>query len=195
MGFEMFKGVRTGFFLMPDRSRTKTHLEINGRAYCRQKPFQEGTEFKECSGSPKLKIVDCLRCIKRYVMAALEGETFRTEQSKITPCKCGTIRRSGQRYCLGCHSAHMREWRKTHFLSKEARRKDNVRSLAAYALKTGKIKKKPCETAGCNRIDVVMHHPDYSRPLYVKFHCEPHHLIIEKEIRNGKRTDTTISAF
>lgn len=43
----------------------------------------------------------------------------------------------------------------------------------AWALKTGKLTKQPCEV--CGAIDSEAHHDDYSKPLDVRWLCSPHH--------------------
>ena len=70
------------------------------------------------------------------------------------------------------HAAHMREWRKTHPMSEEQRRKDRARSYAKVYLRRGLITKQDCEVCGG---PAQMHHPDYDRPLDVLWVCEKHH--------------------
>lgn len=48
-----------------------------------------------------------------------------------------------------------------------------ARSKTMYAVKTGKLKRLPCEV--CGEIKVDAHHPDYSKPLEVKWLCRAHH--------------------
>ncbi len=43
-----------------------------------------------------------------------------------------------------------------------------------YALRSGKLTKKPC--AICGKIKVEGHHPDHSKPLEAVFLCKRHHL-------------------
>jgi hypothetical protein len=80
----------------------------------------------------------------------------------------------GLKYCLACHAAQMREWRKTHPLTPEQRIKMVARSYAHVYLKRGKLERKPCER--CGSPDSQMHHPDYSQPLWVEWLCRNHHL-------------------
>ena len=58
-------------------------------------------------------------------------------------------------------------------------RKNNPEKWAAHAavrnaLKTGRLKKSPCEVCG-NEKSVVAHHHDYSKPLDVIWLCHFHH--------------------
>lgn len=54
--------------------------------------------------------------------------------------------------------------------------KYRARRAAAYAIETGKLKKKPCVLCGAKKVEA--HHPDYSQPLYVLFLCVRHHTSI-----------------
>lgn len=82
------------------------------------------------------------------------------------------------RYCRSCHAEYMREWRKTHPLSKDQRRRDNARSYAGIYLKRGKLTRQPCEV--CNA-KAQMHHDDYDRPLDVRWLCLEHHLALHAQ--------------
>lgn len=68
----------------------------------------------------------------------------------------------------------MRDWRKTHPLNAEQRRRDIARSYAGVYLRRGKIKRCPCEV--CGSTDAQMHHDDYSKPLEVRWLCRKCHL-------------------
>jgi len=81
--------------------------------------------------------------------------------------------RRGQQYCKPCHAAYMREWRKTHPLTPEQRRRSNARAYANVYLRRGRLKRRPCEVCGRR---AEMHHEDYSRPLDVRWRCRRHHL-------------------
>lgn len=69
-------------------------------------------------------------------------------------------------------AAWMRQWRKTHPMNAEERRKDNVRSYAGVYKRRGKLIPQPCR---CGSTKVEMHHPDYSKPLMVEWLCRPCH--------------------
>lgn len=68
----------------------------------------------------------------------------------------------------------MREWRKTHPLTEEARIKDNARSYANVYQRRGLLIPRPCQKCGEKKVE--KHHPDYSEPLTVMWLCRPHHL-------------------
>lgn len=89
--------------------------------------------------------------------------------------KCGGEHsRQGQRYCVSCHNAYMREWRKTHPLNAEQRFKDTARSYANTYKKRGLIEREPC--ASCKSDESQMHHPDYAYPAAVMWLCRPCHM-------------------
>jgi len=54
---------------------------------------------------------------------------------------------------------------------------ERAHRLVKRALELGRLVKSPCEV--CNSPDVQAHHPDYTRPLYVRWLCLPHHRIME----------------
>jgi hypothetical protein len=68
----------------------------------------------------------------------------------------------------------MREWRKTHPLNAEQRRKDAARSHANLAKRRGQIVPESC--VDCGAADAEMHHEDYDRHLDVTWLCRPCHL-------------------
>lgn len=99
---------------------------------------------------------------------------------KFTCSKChSNPPAKSQRYCLPCHAKKMREFRKTHPLTPEQRKKDNCRSYAGIYLRRGKIVKEPCKI--CGDLNSQMHHPDYLKPLQIIWLCRPHHLKIHQD--------------
>ena len=79
----------------------------------------------------------------------------------------------------------MREWRKTHPLTAEQRKKDRVRSYAYKYKQRGKLLPKSCFICGAKRVQ--MHHPDYDRPLFVLWLCRRHH----RDVTNQDRVNRT----
>ena len=59
------------------------------------------------------------------------------------------------------------DWRKKHPIHHKAHR------LLAYAVKTKKLFKTPCEK--CGNLKVEAHHDDHSKPLEVRWLCPKHH--------------------
>lgn len=68
----------------------------------------------------------------------------------------------------------MREWRKTHPMTEEQKRKDRCRAYLNVYVQRGKVKRDKCEV--CGKTAVEAHHEDYSKPLEVKWLCRRHHL-------------------
>lgn len=48
-----------------------------------------------------------------------------------------------------------------------------TRSRTAYAVRAGKLVRKPCEVCGAEQVEA--HHPDYAKPLDVRWLCFKHH--------------------
>lgn len=88
-------------------------------------------------------------------------------------CKCGNKSINGQRKCKVCHRQYMREWRKSHPLTREQRIKDICRSYLNVYVKRGKIVRGICKVCGAKKVQA--HHNDYTKPLYVEWFCKKHH--------------------
>lgn len=76
----------------------------------------------------------------------------------------------------------MREWRKTHRLSGDARDRANARSYLHVYIKRGKIKKKPCLICGSIE-NIEAHHKDYNLPLEVDWLCSNHHKYLHRILK------------
>ncbi len=109
--------------------------------------------------------------------------TARAERPRVQHCSrcCVEHTRPKQRYCKACHAAYTREWRKTHALSAEQRRKAECRWRANALQKLGELVPQPCRTCGASKVE--KHHPDYSKPLNVIWLCRPCHLRLHREMQ------------
>ena len=97
--------------------------------------------------------------------------------------KCGKEPRRAEgkgRWCKFCHSAYVREWRRTHTVTEKQRIRGNARSYLRVYIRRGKIAKGICEV--CGDPETVGHHDDYTKPLKVKWLCKLHHLEIHKTV-------------
>jgi len=91
--------------------------------------------------------------------------------------------RENHHWCVDCHNANMRHWRKTHKLQGDARFKMRSRSYANVYQRRGKLIPQPCEVFGCSE-EAQKHHEDYSKPLAVQWLCRKHHM----ELHNAYST-------
>lgn len=107
-------------------------------------------------------------------MAGKVGMTrgVRVCKELCSKCKCNIF--SKGKYCNTCHAEYMRNWRMTHKLNDNQKRKDNTRSMTKYYIKTGKLYKGLCEICGSSNVEA--HHDDYDKPLQVRWLCRKHHL-------------------
>ena len=77
-----------------------------------------------------------------------------------------------------------KQWRKKNGYHNEkkwdARNPEKIKahSKLKYAIRIGKVTKKPCEV--CGKLRVHGHHPDYSRPYYVRWLCPLHHVAVDR---------------
>lgn len=79
----------------------------------------------------------------------------------------------------------MNDWRKSNpekdkSYSKNNPEKVSARYVLGYAVRSGKVKKMPCEVCGSETSEA--HHEDYSKPLEVRWFCRKHH----DECHHGK---------
>ncbi len=58
--------------------------------------------------------------------------------------------------------------------------KCKARRKLAYAVRTGKLLKQPCEVCGSTKVQA--HHDDYRKPLSVRWFCFKHH----REVAHGQ---------
>ena len=85
--------------------------------------------------------------------------------------------------CIHCQKNYdkKRFWggRQAYFEKYRVNNIEKVRAKwkAQYALKIGKLIKKPCEVCGKKKTE--MHHPDYGHPLKVRWLCHKHHIQLE----------------
>jgi hypothetical protein len=71
------------------------------------------------------------------------------------------------------------------------RLKLRCRERCAYAIKTGKLIRQPCQACGNEQSEA--HHEDYSKPLDVKWLCRKHHAALhrgQKKITPGRKAKT-----
>src|ERR1700744_2693549 len=109
---------------------------------------------------------------------------------KPTCSKCGgeieDNRKGKFSYCRKCHTEYGRLNRKKHSeRTEEQRKRANARAYAKVYLERGKLTKQPCVVCGCD--DSEMHHPNYSKPLFVVWLCrgchEELHLLLIEEMK------------
>jgi hypothetical protein len=100
-------------------------------------------------------------------------------QLELEPTRVGK-----QRYCCACHAEYMRINRPKHSeLTDEQRKKAIARSYAKEYQKKGVLKKKPCDM--CGNEDSEKHHPDYNKPLEVRWLCRVCHLDHHRFLAEG----------
>jgi hypothetical protein len=119
-----------------------------------------------CGGCAK-----CKRAAKaRAKYAALSSEERRAIVAARDPeaARERDRQRNKQPERLVHLARNARRWRKQH--PERAR----AHSRVAYALRTGKLVKQPCEVCGSTE-NVHAHHDDYSKPLDVRWLCPLHH--------------------
>lgn len=68
---------------------------------------------------------------------------------------------------------------------KSGSNKSRAQGVSYYQIKTGKIKRLPCEVCG-SEVNIVGHHDDYLKPTDLRFMCKRHHRIWHHENGKGK---------
>lgn len=93
------------------------------------------------------------------------------------------------RYCLPCHAAYMRDWRKSHGPTDEGRRRAIARAYTKVYVRRGKLHRSPCCICGSSKSQI--HHLDYVRPLLIVWVCRSCHEwihLIEKAQKHRRAT-------
>lgn len=67
-------------------------------------------------------------------------------------------------------------------LRKKWPQKWNARSKINYAIRSGKLKREPCEV--CGTVKVEAHHVDYEKPFEIVWLCRKHHIEADKKLTN-----------
>ena len=127
------------------------------------------TDFYRCGGN---LLSSCKDCHRQYVRNRPNARfSARSSGSSI---QIGRIRCADREY--------QRKRRKLNPVAKaemnKVYREANPQKIKAHQilnshLKSGRIAKCPCEI--CNIVPAQAHHPDYSRPLDVRWLCPSHH--------------------
>jgi hypothetical protein len=83
--------------------------------------------------------------------------------------------------------AYVREWEEKHpgitvkYVKQHCERhpdRAKARRAVREAIRKGTLTRNPCEV--CNSIKAESHHPDYSKPLEVRWLCKFHHIHLEE---------------
>lgn len=111
--------------------------------------------------------------------------------------RCHEDRAPNSRYCNKCKAEYMREWRKTHPLNAEQRRRANARSMAHVYRDRGLLPRSPC--CNCGNPEAEMHHHDYDKPIDIVWLCkechkkhhdgEPINIVVSQPQRKYKKDD------
>jgi len=112
----------------------------------------------------------CVLCRKHLPKEAFHPDKFRNTgvSSRCKECKTPyerTRKRDRREY-------HKRYWQ-------ENKEKYAARDKVRYAIKKGKLTRKPCEV--CGKEKAYAHHDDYSKPLDVRWLCAVHHSEVHRK--------------
>ena len=122
----------------------------------------------KCFGKDKSRIDGlnnrCLECAR--IMDRLREKRRRSKPYMVASRKRHYQKNSGK------YKQYFKNW----YLKNKNRK--NCHNIVDGALKDGSLKKKPCEN--CGILNVVAHHPDYNKPLYIMWLCRKCHSIWHK---------------
>lgn len=157
--------------------------------------------------------VTCKRC-RRAMDKTLIKDMEIGQNLKCSKCGKATILTPGMkkvqtRICESCHTQRSMDWwgnnkekarenQRNFFRSKTGRalnkryvtnnpNKVMARNKVSYAIKTGKVKRQPCQR--CGGIETHGHHEDYSKPLEVIWLCRKHHFERHKILKIEQHDD------
>ena len=102
-----------------------------------------------------------------------------------------TIGRKYYREVLKKHPERLQEKNRKQYLKVKSDplelAKQRARYQARNAFKAGKIQRLPCFKCGSIKEPMVMHHPDYAKPLGVVWFCRKHHVELHDLAGGHKR--------
>ena len=92
--------------------------------------------------------------------------SFKTHEEYLDYCR--KYREKNKDRLTIYNRIYNKKWRHTH-----GYKRDNVRARVFWAIKKGKLFRKPCVI--CGELKVQAHHEDYDKPLEVRWLCNKHH--------------------
>jgi len=115
----------------------------------------------------------CKDCIKAYCKKWVKNNSEKSTISHANWYKNNQAKAKNQ---AKRWSKNNPEKKKRHILKYQAKHPERIKAHQAvsYAIKTGKLTKKPCLMCG-STIKINAHHMDYSKPLNVIWLCKDHH--------------------
>ena len=136
------------------------------KQHCKDCKLEKDIEDFYLAGNGDQRRTDCKECAmaSRRLRHLKNPEKARNQRKKYYE----THKREHAEYCL----------RKV----KESPKKHYVRKKVYYAVKTGKLKKLPCQYPNCKYHEkrIEAHHWDYDKPLEVVWLCSLHHAMADK---------------
>ena len=91
---------------------------------------------------------------------------------------CRPCIRKNRRQYFARHHDQRRLYRRIYQLTHQ--HKQRARREVHKKIASGELQRQPCEVCGC--LPVEAHHPDYDKPLEIKWLCKQHHI----ELHNPK---------
>lgn len=73
---------------------------------------------------------------------------------------------------------HRQEWLDRTIGTPMYQKKKRVHHIVEYAIRSGRLIRKPCEICGSEPSEA--HHDDYDKPLEVRWLCRSHHMKLER---------------
>lgn len=114
----------------------------------------------------------CALDYQRFRRAKFPEKTRRIDM--VSALRNITGRQSAQRAYRQSESGRQAAINSTRNRRKKSPAKVNASNAVARAIRKGVLTKQPCEVCG-TEVRVEAHHPDYTKPLEVKWLCRTHH--------------------
>lgn len=126
-----------------------------------------------CNGRRTRRSTLCLECSKLERRGSDANTAVCRKCNRILPLDAFYARtdprfkRPVRAHCKQCEIEATKEYQRANPTKRRAR------SQVAIAIRAGKLTRQPCEVCGAEKADA--HHPDYERPLEVRWLCRRHH--------------------
>jgi hypothetical protein len=150
------------------------------RERARQRELRAGVDrYRVCAADGCENTFYATRADKRFCSARCSSREGQRRFNKTAKAREARKRRDPARMAEYHAKWYATRGKAIRAAYKQDRQKIKAHNAVARALRNGLLKRQPCEVCGEVRVDA--HHPDYDRPLDVRWLCRAHHAALHAQ--------------